>query len=210
MSGRRPDRFRRVLKRAASADARSRSAAGWILSLAIVFGVFALLPEWATSYAQGLAVLMLLVGVWVFWLRTRLVYKKLERLNFEACLNCEYPLKGLPPKHRCPECGNPYEIEVVRGTWKNTLRWARQQHHRFPPGHCAFCGYSLTGPAVEVAGSPFENGQHFCIGCKNWHEHRFPPGHCQVCGHNLTGKKSGVCPECATPAVTSHDRVDSN
>ena len=30
---------------------------------------------------------------------------------------------------------------------------------------------------------------------------RFPPGHCPQCGYNLTGNESGVCPECATPAL---------
>ncbi len=38
--------------------------------------------------------------------------------NLERCLECGYPLKGLPEKHRCPECGEPYNIAVVKKTWE--------------------------------------------------------------------------------------------
>jgi len=38
--------------------------------------------------------------------------------NSERCLECGYPLKGLPDKHRCPECGEPYDIATVKKTWE--------------------------------------------------------------------------------------------
>jgi len=38
--------------------------------------------------------------------------------NLEHCLECGYPLKGLPAEHRCPECGEPYSMETVRQTWR--------------------------------------------------------------------------------------------
>ncbi len=33
------------------------------------------------------------------------------------CLHCGYNLKGLPDQHRCPECGNPFDIEDVKEKW---------------------------------------------------------------------------------------------
>ncbi len=38
--------------------------------------------------------------------------------NFERCLQCDYSLKGLPDKHRCPECGEPYDITLIKDTWR--------------------------------------------------------------------------------------------
>ncbi len=37
------------------------------------------------------------------------------------CLHCGYSLKGLPARHRCPECGMPYEIEDVKRKWSDYL-----------------------------------------------------------------------------------------
>ena len=38
--------------------------------------------------------------------------------HLQNCLQCGYSLKGLPDKHRCPECGEPYNIAVVKRTWE--------------------------------------------------------------------------------------------
>lgn len=203
MSERRSDRIRRMLERTVSVNALGRSAAIAVAFLVIICALTTVQPHSFASFALGLAGLILIGGVCLFWFRARIAYSKLEKLNFEVCPNCEYPLKGLPPEHRCPECGAPYEIGRVRKTWKETLRWAQDRPHRFPPGHCHFCGYLLTGPPDQETAWPHESGRHFCIGCKCWHEHRFPPGHCQHCGYNLTGNESGVCPECATPRDAS-------
>jgi hypothetical protein len=34
---------------------------------------------------------------------------RLPRAEIEKCLKCDYSLVGLPSKHRCPECGEPYD-----------------------------------------------------------------------------------------------------
>lgn len=41
--------------------------------------------------------------------------------DYCLCLICGYCLKGLPEKHRCPECGTPYEIEDVKRHWSEYL-----------------------------------------------------------------------------------------
>jgi len=35
----------------------------------------------------------------------------------ERCLECGYPLRGLPRSHQCPECGIAYDLDTVRHTW---------------------------------------------------------------------------------------------
>jgi predicted RNA-binding Zn-ribbon protein involved in translation (DUF1610 family) len=42
--------------------------------------------------------------------------------NLEHCLECGYPLKGLPAEHRCPECGCAYDIAGVRETWRRYFK----------------------------------------------------------------------------------------
>lgn len=196
MSKRRSDRIRRMLERMASDNVRHRSPARWIPVLAIACVAAMLAPDSLAPYAQGIGGLILIVGVCVLLSRTGQVYTKLEKLDFEVCPNCEYPLKGLPAEHRCPECGAPYKIEQVRREWKEILDWVREGTHRFPSDCCYFCGYPLTGPTEEESARPFEKGRHFCIGCKRWHEHRFPPRYCQACGYKLTGNENGACEEC--------------
>jgi predicted RNA-binding Zn-ribbon protein involved in translation (DUF1610 family) len=41
--------------------------------------------------------------------------------DLQRCLACGYPLKGLPERHRCPECGEPYDMVFVRKTWASYL-----------------------------------------------------------------------------------------
>ncbi len=48
--------------------------------------------------------------------------RKILTLNYEACLRCAYPLRGLPPKHVCPECGEPYDIQDVRRSWVRAFK----------------------------------------------------------------------------------------
>ncbi len=38
--------------------------------------------------------------------------------DFAHCLECGYSLKGLPAKHKCPECGNDFDIAMVQESWK--------------------------------------------------------------------------------------------
>ena len=37
--------------------------------------------------------------------------------NYLVCLECGYPLTGLPSPHDCPECGKSYNAAVVRRLW---------------------------------------------------------------------------------------------
>ena len=48
----------------------------------------------------------------------RRLEKEIQSNNLEHCLECGYPLRGLPTEHRCPECGEPYDIAAVRRTWE--------------------------------------------------------------------------------------------
>jgi len=52
----------------------------------------------------------------------RRLEKEIQSNNLEHCLECGYPLKGLPAEHCCPECGEPYDIEVVRRTWERYFK----------------------------------------------------------------------------------------
>jgi predicted RNA-binding Zn-ribbon protein involved in translation (DUF1610 family) len=47
---------------------------------------------------------------------------EVQRNNLEHCLECGYPLRGLPAEHRCPECGEAYNIDVVKETWRRYLK----------------------------------------------------------------------------------------
>jgi hypothetical protein len=56
------------------------------------------------------------------------VGRKIDRLNrrardanYSLCLTCGCCLNGLPDKHRCPECGTPYEIDDVKRKWSEYL-----------------------------------------------------------------------------------------
>lgn len=83
------------------------------------------LPDDAQFGAKGIAWLLGIATIVYFWNRTRGFYKRLRSFEFEMCLNCGYLLKGLPSKHKCPECGDDYAIEKVRSAWKQALRWIR-------------------------------------------------------------------------------------
>ena len=50
--------------------------------------------------------------------RQRRFHEALRLLQYEACLQCGYDLRGLPNVHQCPECGTEYEKAEVRMVWK--------------------------------------------------------------------------------------------
>lgn len=47
--------------------------------------------------------------------------QRLRNVDYEACLHCAYPLKGLPDLHRCPECGRAYRLYDVKLRWQHYL-----------------------------------------------------------------------------------------
>lgn len=49
--------------------------------------------------------------------------RHLRSIDYAACLECGYELKGLPAEHLCPECGRPFRLPAVRATWQYFSRW---------------------------------------------------------------------------------------
>ncbi|MBN1489201.1 MAG: hypothetical protein JXA69_04730 [Phycisphaerae bacterium] len=54
----------------------------------------------------------------VYFFRLLVARRRVARFDFEVCLYCHYPLRGLPPDGRCPECGQPYVKNDVVNEWK--------------------------------------------------------------------------------------------
>ena len=54
---------------------------------------------------------------------TRAIRRKLRNevlaANYQLCPECEYSLKSLPAKGRCPECGRPYDSSRLEEDWKS-------------------------------------------------------------------------------------------
>lgn len=51
------------------------------------------------------------------------------------CIHCGYGLLGLPPVHICPECGRPYDIQLV-DDYRRDPHWFMQRwrmQHELPP-----------------------------------------------------------------------------
>ena len=71
-------------------------------------------------------------AVWVLslcclaWLGYRINYIrwKVKRENYLLCMNCLYSLKGLESPGKCPECGTPYSVEVLKKEWISNLKKA--------------------------------------------------------------------------------------
>ena len=67
----------------------------------------------------GLASLVVALGlVAVIEVRRHRWRKVAQRFDGALCPNCGYALRGLPEKHYCPECGNPFDIRKVKKDWK--------------------------------------------------------------------------------------------
>ena len=54
----------------------------------------------------------------------------LKMYRGRVCLNCAYPLEGLPEAHVCPECATPYEMRETLEAWRRWLVAASE--HGFP------------------------------------------------------------------------------
>ena len=148
-------RWRRtaIMTRAAGEDAVLCGAALFFIVL-----VLALLGGFASSFAGGLAVLVLVAALPVVLivksgreLERRAVRERLVR---PCCSSCRYSLKSLPaPGGRmcCPECG---EQQWVRPTESAQGR----EDTASEPACCLRCGYSLVG-------LPEHEGRVMCPEC---------------------------------------------
>lgn len=81
---------------------------------------------WATGQAgqPGLKLTVMVVAM-LNWLLLVWRTKRLQRLdrkvkgaNGAVCLNCHYELAGGEGTGVCPECGEPYDMAVVRELWR--------------------------------------------------------------------------------------------
>lgn len=55
----------------------------------------------------------------------RVAHGRFERFlikhSWFVCIRCGYALEGLPPHHRCPECGLPYDRGKLQEAWKSWI-----------------------------------------------------------------------------------------
>jgi hypothetical protein len=70
------------------------------------------------GFLVGLAVLLALYAAAKITARRRL-----SRHDFLLCTQCLYPLDGVPPDSRCPECGMQFNSDEVRAAWKHVYRY---------------------------------------------------------------------------------------
>lgn len=100
----------------------------------------------------------------------RLLANVLEH-ELAACLRCGYVLSGLPEKHRCPECGTPFDLEQTKLAWE---RWfATDQFGRISQ-------ISRDSVRDHIEQSRRMRTRRTCIRC----------------GNDLADAEDRVCPEC--------------
>ena len=66
----------------------------------------------------AIGTLVLIYGI----VRSRPSRHFVESYDYQVCPSCNYPLKGLPIKHTCPECGKAYDLNDVQRTWAARFR----------------------------------------------------------------------------------------
>lgn len=60
----------------------------------------------------------------------RRAWNQLRSRDFKSCLNCEYPLLGLPAEGSCPECGEAYHLTETQRVWKISWECGKHLHQR--------------------------------------------------------------------------------
>jgi hypothetical protein len=103
----------------------------WALALGIPTAICVLMIaswEWGRGvrgpidYAAGALVIGIVTIMVVRELRAGKRLAILIRSDWSRCLYCFFDLRGLTHKGDCPECGQRYEIERVRRTWRQGMR----------------------------------------------------------------------------------------
>ena len=77
-------------------------------------------PTLAPLLGIGLFVASVLGFVAYFMWRIAQLRRLIRTHGRFLCLNCHYPLNGLPDAGRCPECDQPYERATTEKRW---LTW---------------------------------------------------------------------------------------
>lgn len=88
---------------------RFAGSAYWIVFIAAILGFWSLLfvIAWRIALARS---------------KTEAWWKQVKELQLEACTKCGYALKGLPAKHRCPECGKSYDLYHIKLEWSRRIK----------------------------------------------------------------------------------------
>ncbi|HUU83653.1 MAG TPA: hypothetical protein VM243_09135 [Phycisphaerae bacterium] len=102
----------------------------WLAAMLIPLGPWMDWIGWLTLHTLYGLVFMGMLVTWTIWPRVAFSRLRAKLLANEhlLCLSCGYPLKGLPARHTCPECGRPYEAEATRDAWRHWL-----EHRKLPP-----------------------------------------------------------------------------
>lgn len=80
------------------------------------------LPVWPIVGVPLIFVGLMLAGVLLHRQVRRRMRVLLRAHDCKLCLRCRYLLSDLPDHGRCPECGEPYALERLRGAWERTYR----------------------------------------------------------------------------------------
>ncbi|NLE57177.1 MAG: zinc ribbon domain-containing protein [Planctomycetes bacterium] len=75
----------------------------------------------------GIAILAAIDVLMLHWLgrASRSLARQAVQSEYAFCPACGYSLKGLPDEYRCPECGEPYDIAIVKKTWERYVETQR-------------------------------------------------------------------------------------
>jgi len=102
-----------------------------LIATQVAFMGLALAIGWRSIMGDIMGLLPVLVLVGNPYFIGARVKVRFARELFEhegrMCLDCGYPLEGLPDEHNCPECGEAYEIGELRAAWLHWLTETRRE-----------------------------------------------------------------------------------